>query len=223
MLKKWIEEIRSNQNLYKSECWKYHISGNVLELSILPIYQKKKELYRCSVISVGQVLMALSKKIEEQHLNFHIQSFPSLENPEIVATIRTDEKGNFTNFARSSEKKFNKRQDLKTTLNDLVERHQFSMRKVENFSEIDIQDEVALEDFDSWYVISSAHNNPFTWLNAGYLKESLRRNNSDLSSNCLGIFDFCSHNKTHPPYLQVSDNEYVQFLVGIQFINASTK
>ncbi len=222
MLKKWIDEIRTQSDLYKSECWKYHLSGNVLELSILPIYQKEKELYRCSVIAVGQVLSALSKKIEEQNLNFHIQSFPSLENPEIVATIRTDEKGNFSNHNRLVDINLEDYQNLAKTLHELVEKHQFSLDKAKDFSKIDTGGDIPFKGYDAWYVISSAHNNPFTWLKVGYLKESLRNFSSHLPADSLATFDLCSDRQIHQVNLQISEHEYIQFVVGIQPENAST-
>ena len=222
MLKKWIDEIRTKPDLYKSECWKYHISGNVVELSILPVYQKKKESYRCSVIAVGQVLMALSKKIEEQNLSFHIQSFPSLENPEIVAAIRTGAKGNFINHLKTSENRFNEKKEITDTLYNLVGHYHFSVQKADDFTETAIDEIASFKNYKSWHVISSAHNNPFTWLNVGYLKESLRNISSYLPADSLGIFDLCSGNKTQHTNLQTFENKYPQFLIGIQPVNVST-
>lgn len=223
MLKKWISEIRTQSDLYKAECWKYHLSGNVIELSILPAYIKHKESYRCSVIAVGQVLHALSKKIEEEHLNFHIQSFSNLENPEIVATIRTtDEKNEFTGDSKSKGKKESPKQDAIVMLNTLAKRYQLDVHQIENPSKIELK-EIPLDNYSTWMVLSSKFNNPFTWLNIGYLKEALRSKFPPDSSNSehLCIVDLCSVDTEQYSNLKVPENRHIQSLIGIQSANLS--
>lgn len=219
MLKKWIDEIRNQPELYKSECWKYHLSGNAVEISILPAYLKKKMLYRCSVIAVGQVLQALAKKIEGKHLNFHIQSFPNLENPAIVATIRTDQKGNFTNQNGFLRPHSIEQKDFYTSLRNLSEHYQFTLKKVESPLDIELEAEISFENYKNWFVIYSTHNNPFTWLNVGYLKESIKNLNSVSSANVCKVFDLCLLSIEQQSKSKISENEYLQSLVGIQSVN----
>lgn len=221
MLKKWIDEIRTQPDLYKSECWKYHLSGNVIEISILPEYLKKKRLYRCSVIAVGQVLKALSNKIEEHHLNFHIQSFPNLENAEIVATIRTDEKVKSIQSSEKAEKIISQSKDIVSTLKDYTKKYQFKVREIENPNELDIVDKPSFKEKKSWYVIYSAHNNPFTWLNVGYLKESLRNEGLHVEADTITLYDLCVINKKKTADFQISKEEYLQTLIGIETENIS--
>lgn len=222
MLKKWIDEIRNQPDLYKSECWKYHLSGNVVEISILPEYLKKKRLYRCSVINVGQVLQALSKKIEEKNLNFHIQSFPNLENPEFVATIRIDQKESFTNKNNLPQANYSNQNDAESILKKLTELYKFSLRKIDNPSNLEVEEKISFENYEHWFIIYSIHNNPFTWLNVGYLKESLRDQNLQSITDSLTIFDLCPLNIDQYTNLQMPQ-EYVQALVGIQPVNISAK
>lgn len=219
MLKKWIDEIRTQSNLYKADCWKYHLSGNVIELSILPAYMKQNESYRCSVIAVGQVLNALSKKIEKEHLNFHIQSFPNLENPEIVATIRTDEKNEFTGNSKWKEKKESQEQDTIAMIKTLAKRYRLDVQQVEKSSKTKLN-EISLKNYSVWMVLYSTFNNPFTWLNIGYLKELLRDEFSESTpSEYLCIVDFCSIDYEQYPNLQIPENKYIQSLIGIQPTN----
>lgn len=221
MLKKWIDEIRAESDLYKANCWKYHLSGNVIELSILPAFMKQKKSYRCSVIAVGQVLNALSKKIEKEHLDFHIQSFPNLENPEIVATIRTDEKDEFTGNSKWKKMRGNQGQDAISMIYRHAERYQLDVRQVDDFPPSDYN-EFPFEDYPTWMVLYSRFNNPFTWLNIGYLKECLRNEFSDSSkSDPLCIIDFCSIDSEQYPNLKVPENKFIQSLIGIQSANLS--
>lgn len=215
MLKTWIDEIRTQTSIYRSECWKYHLSGNVVEFSILPVYLKNKKLYRCSVISVGQVLLALSDKIKNQRLNFHIQSFPTLENPEIVASIRMDQAVDSTKHSRTPDREVNRKQDLTKILNNLVKQHQLRLRKIEDFSILKMDEDLSFENYNSWVNISSVYNNPFTWLNLGYFKESLRGQLSHLPADYIAIFDLCSIRKKQSQDQQTDKKEYVQFLIGI--------
>ena len=195
MLKKWIEEIRDQPDLYKSNCWKYHLSGNVIEFSIMPAYMKRKKSYRCSVIAIGQVLNALSRKIEEEQLNFHIQSFPNLENPEIVATIRSDLKNDFTDCSQAKKINGRQKQDTLSIIHSHAKKYQLDMQTIENTLDLDSQI-IPFDDYLNWIVLYSSYNNPFTWLNIGYLTESLRSDFSYTSKpEHLCIFDFCSLDK----------------------------
>lgn len=222
MLKKWIDEIHSQRDLYKSECWKYHLSGNVIEISILPAYLKKKRLYRCSVITVGQVLQALSKKIEEQNLNFHIQSFPNIENHAIVATIRTDEKQNPLNDSATIEKKIIKSQDIFAALYNFIKKYQFEIKQVKEPTEFELSNLISFENYKSWFAVSSTHNNPFTWLNIGYLKEVLREVALNENTDYLMIYDLCTYSNKQASDHQISEHEHLQTLIGIQPSNITT-
>jgi hypothetical protein len=218
MLKKWINEIRNQSDLYKADCWKYHLSGNVIELSILPAYIKQKESYRCSVIAVGQVLNALSKKIEQENLSFHIQSFPNFESPEIVATIRMDEKDEFTGKFSSREKIRNQRLDAASVIQNLAKEFQLEIKEVE-LSEKQTSKEIPFKDYATWFIVYSLFNNPFTWLKVGYLVESLRNVYLDSSNEKNPyITDLCSSDNRDLNF-QVPEDKHVQTLIGIHSKN----
>jgi hypothetical protein len=222
MLKKWIDEVRVQSDLYKSDCWKYHLSGNVIELSVLPAYMKQKESYRCSVIAVGQVLQALSTKIEQEDLNFHIQSFPSLENPEIVASIRMDEKGEFTGKLSSQEEKRSEPESASDVICNLAKEFQLET-KVVDILDPQLSKEIPFKDYNTWLIVQSVFNNPFTWLKIGYLVESLRNKYFYQSeeNEDLYIADLCSSDIDQYPDLGIPENKYLQSLIGIQPANIS--
>lgn len=215
MLKKWIEEIRKHSNLYKTDSWKYHISGNVIEISILPAYLKDKNNYRCSVIAVGQVLKALSCYIERNQSNFHIQSFPSLENPGVVASIRIDVNSTFVRNSTPSKDKSHKKSDPEKIIQTLARQYQLDIKQIEQ-TEILQGNGLSSSDFELWFALYSTFNNPFTWLNVGYWKESIQNDCHDhLSPNEFRVIDFCVDDEAEKPNLQSSKNRYLQSLIGL--------
>lgn len=222
MLKKWIDEIQGKPDLYKTNCWKYHISGNVIELSILPVYLKEKKAYRCSVISIGQVLKVLSCKIEQHQANFHIQSFPSLENPEIVASIRMDQTSDFIRNAKSKKDgSVKKRGSITNRIKVLAREYQLDIKTVESTTELNIE-YLPFDQYNRWLALYSTFNNPFTWLNIGYFKEALLKDcYNDFTLKNLHFSDFCSNKDNHITDLQLPDNKYLQSLVGIEPVNSS--
>lgn len=215
MLKKWIEEIRKKPNLYKIESWKYQISGNVIEISILPAYLKDKIDYRCSVIAVGQVLKALMCKLEQQQSNFHIQSFPTLENPAVVASVRMDESREFIRQSSSESKDSYKKIDPEILLNKLAKEYQL---EIEDISDSSILETSGLnqESFNAWFGLFSANNNPFTWLNIGYLKECFQADcHNQFPEREYKIVDFCKDDFVNEK-LHKQKNNYLHTIIGLK-------
>lgn len=214
MLKKWIDEIREKPDIYKTDSWKYHISGNAIELSILPVYLKNKSSYRCSVIAVGQVLKALSCYIEQHQSNFHIQSFPSLENPEIVASIRMDGKNALLQNSDEAKKRTLKKIQPEHIVQTLAKQYQLDIKKIENPDELQLEN-INFAEFDSWFILYSTFNNPFTWLNIGYWKESIQNDCHDqFSIEKYKITDFCDNADREQSHIEIPKNKYLQSLIG---------
>lgn len=180
-------------------------------------YLKQKKIYRCSVIAVGHVLEALSLKIEQKYLNFHIQSFPSLENPEIVASIRIDEKGDFG----SKEKEKIQLRDASAAIRHLANKYQLEIGVVDQPYEQKLN-EIPSQDYTTWLVVYSFFNNPFTWLKVGYLVESLRNEYfHQPEDEDLYIADLCHLDIDQYLNLPIPENRYLQSLIGIQPKNKS--
>lgn len=223
MLKIWIDEIRKQSELYKIDAWKYQISGNVIELSILPVFLKKKETYRCAVIAIGQVLKALSCKIEKQESNFHIQTFPSIENPGLVATLRMDK--NILSLRRSEKNQFKslKENTPETAISMLAEYHQLEIEELTTPFEFQTED-VDFDDFTCWFTLYSTFNNPFIWLNIGSLKESIQHDcHNLLGINGCAIIDCCSVLEDEKPSIKTPKSKYLQSIIGVNTATLSTK
>lgn len=216
MLKKWIDEIRKHPDLYKTDSWKYHISGNVIEISILPIHLKDKNAYRCAVIAVGRVLKALSCKIEKQQSNFHIQSFPTLENPAVVASIRMDENREFLRNPALANNKSLKKNAPEKLIRTLAKQYQLDIRQIQKQDSLQMNG-LNYNEFNSWFALYSTFNNPFTWLNVGYWKESFQNECYDQTpTRDFRVIDFChDNNNEDKPDIEIPQNKYLQSVIGL--------
>ena len=218
MLKKWIENIKKQRDHYKCDSWKYHISGNSLELSVLPAHSKNIENYRCAVINIGQVIQALAYQIEKSGLQFHIQSFPSLENPSLVATVRIDKKGN-TRFYNTENiytivPDLVKTEEICTMMKKIAERFQLRLEEskpewVTDLTPADISEE------PKQFTLFSEYDNPFTWLKIGYWKEMIYgdcKNHLDENRKFL-ISDFCVKLDRKNFVYKSQKREYIQAIL----------
>lgn len=195
MLKTWIENIKKQQDHYECDSWKYNISGNLLELSVLPAYSKNKEKYRCAVIYIGQVIQALTCEIEKSGYQFHIQSFPSLENPSHVASIRIDKKGNSNFFSKENGYNtlpdFDKTTGCVTIMSNIADWLQLKLldSKPDLFQKISGKN---APEGSKHFALLSEYDNPFTWLKIGYWKEMIYSDCKNyLNQNPPVISDFC--------------------------------
>src|SRR5690625_5312596 len=88
LLKNMMDEIRADTSGYNTELWHYRVSGNILELTVQLSSRRDRKGYRTAVISAGQAIRTLTSRLEELGHYTLIQSFPSLEHPELVASVR---------------------------------------------------------------------------------------------------------------------------------------
>ena len=171
MLNEWIRELRLKNDYSVGKKWKYQVSGNAIELSVPRASINEKEIFRNAVITIGRVLKALSEKIEESNYQFHIQSFPNLENPEIIASIRMDHKSqNRQPFPdiQSAETV----DDIISQLRSISKEYQYELIQVTERENFTNQYQELIES-RKCYALVSKFDNPFSWLNLGYLKEAI--------------------------------------------------
>lgn len=217
MLKEWILQIRQDSRYYCIESWKYRISGNVLELSVTPADTKNKQVYRCSVITVGQVLRALSCKIEDADSHFLIQSFPAIESPEIIASIRMDKNSYHTDTFPPCSPDYKPGDTVLSRVQTLSRLYQFSLHPCTKPDKTFLPE---TEDADlkrlKWYALASQFDNPFTWLNVGYWKESLQKDcRNFVIEKPWPITDFCNHSATGRLDIKIPDQSFLQAAIGI--------
>ena len=211
MLENWILKIRDDAEMYLSHTWRYQISGNSIELSVLRPYLKNKEAYRSTVIAIGRVLKALSRKIESSSAQFLIQSFPSIDNHEVVASIRMDENSTVENSIKSLPKTA-KEETYQEMLNRVTEFYQLKIVQAEP----ELMKSCGIDKHNyqkkNWQLVTSKTDNPFTWLNVGFWQESITKRSSEKP---LFITDFCRNTETaknnDPSDVQVSPQVLIAF------------
>ncbi len=215
MLKEWILQIRQDSHHYCTDNWKYRISGNVLELSVRPDNTKEARTYRCSVITIGQVLRALSCKIEDIDSHFLIQSFPSIESPEIIASIRMDKNSYHTDSFPPCNPE-HAGDTLLDKVKYLAELYQFSLLPCEAPEEKYLPKDADFSDV-GWYALTSQFDNPFTWLNVGYWKESLMKDcKGIITEKPWPLLDFCNNCNSGRPEIPLRDDSFLQAIAGIR-------
>jgi hypothetical protein len=216
MLKEWILNIQQDSDHYCSETWKFHISGNVLELSILPQFTKNKQIYRSSVITIGQVLRAISCKIEDAESHFLIQSFPSIESPEIIASIRMDKNSYHNDSFPSCDPEYDSTSIL-SRIEVVSGLYQFTLMESDPPDDKFIPEGMD-KNSHSWYALTSKFDNPFTWLNVGYWKETMLRGCREgvNTHESATLIDFCNHSKWNRPALKLPGNGKLQAFIAIE-------
>ncbi len=218
MLQDWILQIRQNSRYYSTDTWKYRISGNVLEFSVIQKFTHDREVYRCSVITIGQILKNLTCKIEQMESHFLIQSFPNLESPEVIASIRLEEFSEkiFNPFPVLSDQKIFDSEEEK--LISLAANYQFTLTRLNQSITEALNKRYKLSSANKWFVLTSNHDNPFIWLKLGNWKESILKNcNKELNIKSPIIFDYCINNRPEDLYIRVPDSEILQALLTVKF------
>lgn len=219
MIKRWIEELKKNSEHFGSHLWKYNISGNVVELFVLPTIDIDMDKYRCAVIKIGQVLQALSVKFDHHAINYHIQSFPNLENPSLVAAIRIVTK-KITKSSSEAELPFGNDKGSKTNSKTLSELATFNQLFIDEIPQsnltaygIDPNREAG-----KWFVISSQHDNPFTWLKLGTWNEMVYQTlpESEHENSPFSIIEFCPRESFTPHRQQHHSGKFVQAIAALK-------
>ncbi|MCC5940188.1 MAG: hypothetical protein JJU37_01495 [Balneolaceae bacterium] len=214
MLENWILEIREETDTYQSHFWRYQISGNSIELSVLRPFLKDKEAYRSAIIAIGRVLKALSYKIENSSSHFLIQSFPSIENPEVIASIRINEGA----YDGTGIKPSLDTADYDSFEEELLKFAEFYQLKLEQ-PDSDLMESCGIdpEKFKkrNWKLVTSKFDNPFTWLNVGFWQESITRSCAKKSGKEPHfIMKFCRKNEENKNAKAALDEDCPQILIA---------
>ncbi|TVQ66866.1 MAG: hypothetical protein EA360_05135 [Balneolaceae bacterium] len=213
MLESTILHIRKSRLYNCSDSWRHRVSGNVLELSVNAGETTDKPRYRCSVITIGQVLKTLSDRIEANGSQYHIQSFPSLENPEIIASIRTDSSGFSPKNPYFYKPEGNENELPDKLLGILAIKYQFQLHPI---PEETLPNEMRDPKIKNWFSLSSVFDNPFIWLNLGYMKEIfLHSKITQGNGNSLAFNDLCNLPDGRKPEIALQEKLQLQAIAGV--------
>jgi len=180
-LKKWIDEIRAENKEYAANNWMCRYSSDTVEFIVHPHVIYHADRFKHTVIRIGMILTRLSKFMDEVGYLFHIQTFPSLEDLKIVASLRLNvnlsqgsNHHNKNSANKPSEAPTGKRCSSADVLNKRARRHNLDVVPVsENIDLPQLATPSTGNSNNSWYLVGSSNDNPFTWLHTGFYAEEL--------------------------------------------------
>lgn len=214
MLHQLIEDIRASNSPGTTSLWGYRIAGNILECHVPPSCHPHKLEYRLAVISVGQAVLAVSNKIEELGYHSLIQSFPSLERPDLIASVRYFERQTAETAVPDGGKNNQGGGFPWHTLdflNDEAERFELTIQPAPRNVPVPSPKSPGTADNSTLYLLSSRFDNPFYWIKTGYWKE-----NTTLIDQATGLvskplpIDFISYYTGRPGSADPLKNRYIQ-------------
>jgi len=215
MLKIWIEHIKNKPDHYGVVYWKYNVSGNILELSIQKEYLEQEDEFRKAVISIGKVLQALRHKLTDEGYQYHVQTFPNLDNSALIAAVRilskTADKNSST--CPNPDTTIQDEKLLQVNLESFARANQLTLHKIKSSDLSDVVIPAPDRNF-SWYALCANNNNPFIWLRVGYWQEYMSCLENCLKTDFLVVTDtvICSNRLILTSSV---NSRFVQLLLGI--------
>lgn len=152
--------------------WNYSISGNIIELKIIPSLKKDPEKYRIGVIQAGSVIQYCRLATLNYENKPVIQIFPSIMENDLIAIFR------FT-----TSKNVVKKPDLQSTLQSKSKKNPLQVdQSLICTEELKKSSNIGFLDIPKNSIALCTHSeNPFSWLNVGYqaeiLKDELKQKN----------------------------------------------
>ncbi|PWN05076.1 hypothetical protein [Rhodohalobacter mucosus] len=176
-LKKWIDEIRAENKEYAAANWMCRYSGDTAEFIVHPHVVYNSGRFKHTVIRIGMILTRLSKKMEETGYVFHVQTFPSLEDLKIVASIRlnvnlSQGNNNSSHLKKPSAAEEKKAPSAAELLNRRARHHRLDVTPIGNEKKLPELDSSSHNN-SKWYLIGSSNDNPFTWLHVGFFAQEI--------------------------------------------------
>lgn len=195
--------------------WSYRSSGNVLELLVLPQFIYDEKEFRCAVISAGQALSVLKFHYKQAGKSLFIQTFPHIENPRIICSIRFDNvahpKADLSPEPLIPEEKY---QDLDDYIKKTAAHYQlFAQNAYLNEKALKLVniDKV----FGHTYLLASNLDNPFTWLNVGYCIEAISQYiKRHEPRQQFSMFHFSHNREVFKKHTDLKNGSHLQGLIG---------
>jgi hypothetical protein len=169
MLTPIIHKIKDRIEKSRSSLWNYRISGNQIELIVVPNYLKEPERYRRAIINAGRALQEIQLTIESEGDKAMIQTFPSIDETQLVATIRIL-KDDYSTVKGFSPVLDQTKQDLfKSIANQFgLFISVFDCSLVSKIEALNIPDYFSDPDnCEKVFILQSMRENPFIWLKTG--------------------------------------------------------
>jgi hypothetical protein len=223
MISDLIKIITSDPDRYDSNLWDYRISGNLLELSVNPVYSENPEEYRMAVIRIGQILQAIDHQAHLAGQESQIQSFPNIEESKLVAMVRLHRLyGSLDVKSRSNGLKSDSRIPISTLLKSISSHyglffHNHNGSAVQEIHELFESDNQKIVQPGRFYSLCTTMDNPFLWLRVG---QWIERVNQLLEENHSVIISAITHKIKREQRVSLNsafaDCPYIQVLVQLK-------
>jgi hypothetical protein len=213
---KLINQIKREQLNAGSDKWTSRSSGNLLELLVLPQYVHNKKAFRCAVISAGQALAALKTEYNKAGKEIFIQTFPHIENPRVICSIRFDDIGYSKSDLAPEPVIFEKKcPDIDAYLHKTAQHFHLCTQSAylnEEALKLINSDSTTLS---HTYLLVSSLDNPFIWLNVGYWKEAVTQYMRLHETNKKYFLYHFSHQRDDfKKYTDLKNGTYLQGFIG---------
>ena len=213
MLKIWIEQIKNKPDHYGVDYWKYSVSSNMLEISVKKEYLEHEDEFRKAVISIGKVLQALHLKLTEEGYQFHVQTFPNLDDSALIAAVRILSKSRVKSPSNCPESLAKNEKMVPENLERFARANQLVLHKIDSSDLKNVVIPAPDRDFN-WYALCAKTDNPFIWLRVGYWQEYMSCLEGYLPNGPILVTDTTICNNRLILCSSVS-NRFVQLLLGI--------
>lgn len=169
MLTPIIHKIKDRIEYHKPSLWNYRISGNQIELIVVPNYLREPEKYRRAIINAGRALQEIQLLIESEGNKAMVQTFPSIDETQLVATIRIIKEGISTIKGFSPALNQTRQEQFKSIANQFgMYISVFDCSLVSKIEVLNIPEYFNDPDnCEQVYILQSMRENPFIWLKTG--------------------------------------------------------
>jgi len=166
--------------------WSYQVSGNVIELNVLPPLKKDPQNYRLGIIRIGGILFQLRNRFKDQ---ITTNVFPNFLDNSLPVTVRLSKD--------SSKTKKNKEslEAIEQIYPSLFIRQTLTPSKEMQLPK-DIPNNKPVE------VLSTYSENPFIWLQFGNYLEILLHKEEHSTAKKAYIFQYQTEQKTVAAHLE---------------------
>lgn len=160
-MQEYIQVLQKRRLQTSPNYWTYSVSGNTIELKIIPTLKKEPEKYRIGVIQAGSVIQYFRLMFLTRENPPLIQIFPSIMENELIAIIRFS-----TTILKKQDSTLHKKSKKDSLQIDQSLFKILELPKNSGVTFIDIP--------KNTLALCTFFENPFSWLNVGYQSETLQ-------------------------------------------------